>query len=75
MDTYDGNGLATVEDAQTILKYYTENKVAKKNKTWDDILGKKIVPLDELHKEPLALDTWADEYLGLRGELKVKDAE
>ena len=37
----DGNGAVGVEDAQWILKYYTERFVARKNITWDDILGKK----------------------------------
>ena len=35
------DGEISVDDAQNILKYYTEKSVAGKNITWDDILGKK----------------------------------
>ena len=37
----DGSGEVSVEDAQLILKYYTEKDVAGKDINWDDILGKK----------------------------------
>ena len=30
----------SVDDAQNILKYYTEKSVAGKNITWDDVLSK-----------------------------------
>lgn len=72
MDVADGNGEISVEDVQDILRYYTEITVAKHyDKNWDDekIVGKKVVPMEELHKEPLTYDTWAAEYLGLRGAL------
>lgn len=72
MDVADGNGEISVEDVQDILRYYTEITVAKHyDKNWDDekIVGQKVVPMDELHKEPLTYDTWASEYLGLRGAL------
>jgi hypothetical protein len=72
MDVADGNGEISVEDVQDILRYYTEITVAKfYDKNWDDekIVGKKVVPMEELHKEPLTYDTWAAEYLGLRGAL------
>lgn len=72
MDVADGNGEISVEDVQDILKYYTEITVAKfYDKNWDDekIVGQKVVPMDELHKEPLTYDTWAADYLGLRGAL------
>ena len=41
----DGNGEISVEDAQWLLKYYTEKYVAGKDITWDDILGKKAQAL------------------------------
>lgn len=72
MDVHDGNGEISVEDVQNILQYYTEITVAKHyDKNWDDakIVGQKVVPMEELHKEPLTYDTWAAEYLGLRGAL------
>ena len=34
------DGKLTVEDAQYILIYYTENTVAGKSLTWDDLLNK-----------------------------------
>ena len=64
---------ASVKDAQGILKYYTQIDVAlKEGITWDskEVVGKKIVPLDELHKEPLARDTYASKYVGMRNPLK-----
>ena len=72
MDTADGNGEITIDDAMQILRYYTEITVAlHHNKTWDDasIVGQKVVPMEELHKEPLTYDTKASEFLGLRGAL------
>ena len=36
----NGDGALTVEDAQYILIYYTENTVAGKSLTWDDLLNK-----------------------------------
>ncbi len=72
MDTHDGNGEIALEDVINILQYYTEVTVAKHyEKNWDDakIVGQKVVPMEELHKEPLTYDTWAAEYLGLRGAI------
>ena len=37
----NGNGEVSVDDAQLILKYYTEKYVAGKDITWDDLLPKK----------------------------------
>ena len=37
----DGNGIISIEDAQYILTYYTEQTIAGKAVTWDDILPKK----------------------------------
>ena len=46
----DGNGEISVEDAQWILKYYTEKYVAGKDITWDDIFSKKKQALPFLLK-------------------------
>ena len=47
----DGNGEISVEDAQNILKYYTQKYVAgKEDITWDDIFGKKKQALPFLLK-------------------------
>lgn len=71
MDVYDGNGEITVEDSQTILRYYTENTVAGNKMGWDHeiITGRKVVPRDELHAEPLARDAKAAGLVGLRAKL------
>ena len=36
----NGDDELSVDDAQNILKYYTQKTVAGKEITWDDILGK-----------------------------------
>lgn len=72
MDVANGNGEISTDDVIDILAYYTEITVAKHySKTWEDssIVGHKVVPMEELHKEPLLYDTWASEYLGMRGAL------
>ena len=44
----DGSGEISVEDAQWLLKYYTEKHVAGKDVTWDSILGKKTQALPRI---------------------------
>ena len=68
----DGNGEITVEDAQNILKYYTEINVSGNDDvTWDHakIIGEKKIPREDLHAEPLGRDSYAAEYVGLRKKL------
>ena len=40
----NGDNELSVDDAQNILKYYTQKTVAGKDITWEDILGKKPLP-------------------------------
>ena len=40
-----------MNDAQLILKYYTQKTVAGKDVTWEDILGKKQKPLPPVRKQ------------------------
>ena len=47
----EGNGEISVEDAQWLLKYYTEKYVAGKDITWDDIFGKITQALPRLIKK------------------------
>ncbi len=56
MDAFDGDGVIAVEDAQKILQYYTDNTLAQKGKSWDEINDRHTIPLNELHADPLAKD-------------------
>ena len=46
----NGDEELSVDDAQSILKYYTQKTVAGKDITWEDILGKNPQPLPFLLK-------------------------
>ena len=51
----NGDGEISVEDAQWLLKYYTEKYVAGKDITWDDIFGKKTQTLPRLIKKKISV--------------------
>ena len=46
----NGDEELSVDDAQSILKYYTQKTVAGRDITWEDILGKKPQALPFLLK-------------------------
>ncbi len=50
----NGDGELSVDDAQNILKYYTQKTVAGKDITWEDILGKKAQSLPRLIKKRIS---------------------
>ena len=56
MDANEGDGVINIDDAQTILAYYTWN-LAQKNPTWDGLTGQHAIPQNILHADPLANDT------------------
>ena len=49
----NGDAELSVDDAQNILKYYTQKTVAGKDITWDDILGSKTKKLPRLIKKQI----------------------
>ena len=67
MDVADGNGDITVDDAQDILRYYVAYTVTHLEGSWDDekAVGHAVTVKEELHAEPLAIDTAAADYKGL----------
>ena len=70
------DGEVTVEDAQRILKYYTHITVAQKEGlNWDsaEVVGKKVTPLDDLHKDPCGRDDWAASFRGKLNAPKQED--
>ena len=57
-----GNVEFSVEDAQWLLKYYTEKYIAGKDVTWDDFVGKKTQSLPRLiwKRIPSLNRNWSD---------------
>ena len=58
-DAFDGDGTITLDDAMSILQYYTELTLKRHaDTTWtaDINNGKQVTPKDELHADPFAFD-------------------
>ena len=71
-DVFDGNGKITVQDAQSILRFYGDHRIGY-DTAWVEYTGTEVVVQTTLHADPLANDEAAASYFASKQETPAEE--